>query len=145
MAFLGLALALSAVTGASTGADAKGKNKGKDVDIDKVLGACDRTAGCFYGPSGPGIGVGCSPVTCFECNHFKCHAIIKGNTKGTDLGGIRLPRGSVQSVSGTNSGAENTKPIRHPVKVGPHNPSASAKFPTSFEKGGGSNRDGRRH
>src|SRR5262249_46328819 len=111
-AFIGFAVAFSAVIGASSHADAKDKNKWDHaVGIDKVIGACNRTDGCHYDSDGAGEGTGCSPKTCFICHNSKCISVIKGNTKGTTLGGIRLPPGSVQSVSAGKGRGGKTKPI----------------------------------
>jgi len=138
---LGLAFAFTTIAGLPTRAEAKGKGAG----IDKVLGACKRTAGCHFDSDGPGEATGCSPNTCFICHNSKCIAVIKGNTKGTSLGGIRLPPGTVKSASGgTNSGG-NSKPIKHPVKTGASNPPTSVNSPVASGKGGGMNQGGGHH
>jgi hypothetical protein len=147
IALIGFALAFSVVIGASSHADAKGNKWDHAVGIDKVIGACKRTAGCHYDSDGAGEGTGCSPSTCFICHNSKCISVIKGNTKGRTLGGIRLPAGSVQSVSAGKSDGGKAKPTRHPVNIG------VAKQPTKIKsdpvasagKHGGMNQGGGHH
>jgi hypothetical protein len=142
---LGIALLNSlfavAILVAATPARAEAKKKVITVDIHTVLGACSRTPGCHYDPSGPGLGTGCSPKVCFVCEHSKCFSIIKGKgpNKGATLGGIRLPPAPVRSSSGATGIGGHGKPVRHPVHIGTVNAPGKIKAPVAAGKSAGIN------
>jgi len=134
--FLSLSLAFVSMGGSPASAKT---NSHKGAGIDKVIGACKRTAGCWYDSFGPGKGMGCTAdgKTCFLCSNSKCVQVIKGHATGTTLGGVRLPAGGAHPASGGDSTGGNSKPTKYPGSAVTSNPPTSVKSPTGAGKEGG--------
>jgi hypothetical protein len=90
--------------------------------INKVLGACNRTAGCKWDVSGTYGIVGCSPNACFSCDTRAgtCKQVPKVE-KGAG-GGLRsgANAGNATASSGSPNSPSNRRSIsnvKHPVIV----------------------------
>jgi hypothetical protein len=70
-----------------------------------VLGACKRTAGCWFQKGEFGDVVGCSPHACFTCLNGSCRAAV------TATGGAKIQRGP-NAVVTTPKSSRGSIPIQ---------------------------------
>ena len=81
-----------------------------DPSQSEVVGACSRTAGCYFEkqPGAPGV-IGCSPHACFSCNGVTCHEIPRSDLKRRPVAGPTRGGSSAGSASGTANARSSVK------------------------------------